>query len=70
MTEQNEPSTPPSSHRAPDLRLSPAEVRSVETAMKEILEGFSWSLSPQGHEYWEQVVNNLAGLIGRDPSAY
>jgi hypothetical protein len=56
--------------RTPELQLSPLEIESVESAMKAIIGGFPWMQTPQGHAYWEQVVNNLAALIGRDPSAY
>jgi hypothetical protein len=56
--------------RTSDELRSPAEVKSIEAAITGILEGFSWMHSPQGHDYWQHVVNNLAALIGRDPGDY
>jgi hypothetical protein len=39
------------------------DVKKLKEASEAIYSGFSWHLSPQGHEYWNEVRNNLLGLI-------
>ena len=34
----------------------------IKGARRNIQEGFTWSETSQGREYWQQVINNLKSL--------
>lgn len=40
-----------------------ADPEALRRAMADIGDGFDWDSTPQGLEYWEQVLQNLEGLM-------
>ena len=51
---------------ATETELSKDERAMALEISERMTEAFIWSYTPQGFDYWAEVVNNLRGLAGED----